>query len=112
MRRPAVARQALRIGPLIEATGAHAAGVEGVPEVTATTHPLVFSLGDPAAEWAANLAASSAGTPGFGLGKEVGPILNCGPIFNHPYAAIRVHPLLPPMGNDTSEVNRTATLQD
>jgi hypothetical protein len=46
------AREALRLRPLMQATGAHSSRVERVPSATAGTEPRVVLAGRPPAEWA------------------------------------------------------------
>ena len=50
MRRPTAAREALRFSPLVQASGADASGVEGVPLIAAGAIPFVFLAGRPTAE--------------------------------------------------------------
>jgi hypothetical protein len=47
MRRPPLAREALRHSPFMEARGAYPASVEGVPEVAAITRPQIVPAGGP-----------------------------------------------------------------
>lgn len=54
MRRPPGAREALRLGPLVQACRADSSGVERVPLITALAEPLVSLAGRPAAERAAD----------------------------------------------------------
>ena len=52
--RPLLTGEALRRSPLMEASGAYPASVEGVPLIAATARPAVIVAGRPAAEWAPN----------------------------------------------------------
>jgi hypothetical protein len=54
MRRPSAARDALRLGPLMQAGWADSSGVEGIPIVPACAGPEVFFAGRPAADWTAD----------------------------------------------------------
>jgi len=49
MLRPSAARKALCFRPLVEARGADASRIKGIPRVTALTEPFVFLAGRPAA---------------------------------------------------------------
>jgi hypothetical protein len=62
MRRPAGAREALGRSPLVEAGGAHASGVEGVPFMAAGARPAVFLAGRPTAERATDARARGSAT--------------------------------------------------
>jgi hypothetical protein len=55
MRRPAGAREALGLGPLAQAGGAHSTSVECVPMMAAGARPGVFLAGRPAAQGTADL---------------------------------------------------------
>lgn len=59
MRRPAGTRKALGFSPLMQASWAHAARIKGVPFQAACAEPLVFLVGRPAAQRAADLRAGS-----------------------------------------------------
>ena len=50
MRRPSAAREALRLGPLVQAGWAYPSGVERVPCMTTLAGPLVLFTRSPAAE--------------------------------------------------------------
>jgi len=54
MKRPSAARKALRFSLLMEAGGAYASGVEGIPFKAALAEPHVFFAGRPAAERASD----------------------------------------------------------
>jgi hypothetical protein len=54
MRRPAAAREALRLSPLVKASWAHSSRIERVPFVPAIAKPFVLFAGRPAAERAAD----------------------------------------------------------
>ena len=57
MQRPPLTRQALGLGPLVQARWANSSRVEGVPDMAAGAEPFVFLAGRPAAEWASNAGA-------------------------------------------------------
>jgi hypothetical protein len=54
---PADAREALGLGPLVKAGGAHSPGVEGVPLIAAGARPVVALTGRPATQPAADPGA-------------------------------------------------------
>jgi hypothetical protein len=57
MRRPAPTRKALRLNPLMEASGAHSSRIKGVPLMPAGARPELVLTGRPAAEWASDTRA-------------------------------------------------------
>jgi hypothetical protein len=59
MRRPSAARQALGFSPLMQASGADASRIKGIPRMTALAEPLVFFSWQPTAQRAADLRAGS-----------------------------------------------------
>src|ERR1035438_8710983 len=61
MRRPLIARKALRRSPLMKARRAHSSGIKRVPFMAASARPAVVFAGRPTAKRASNAAARVVG---------------------------------------------------